>query len=448
MKTSHKKPLNKKTSKNTARKVKPSGRSIRSVILTIGDEILIGQVINTNASYLGKGLFSLGFPVAKAIALPDDEKQILVEFKKAWKDYDIVIVTGGLGPTHDDITKKCVAKFFKAKFVLNERVLKNVKDIFARRNTPMPTVNIGQALVPENAIALENKTGTAPGILIDKNKKVFCVLPGVPYEMKYICENGLFPHLRKKYKGVKQMALKQKTLHTIGIGESVLAKRLGNINTIVRKEKDFEVKLAFLPSNYEVRLRITAIAKTELKAKSLVASAEKIIRKKAGKYVYSSDESPIEKTLGVLLKRKRLSIAVAESCTGGLVVSKLTDIGGSADYVMDGIIAYSNEAKKRLLGVKQKSLKAYGAVSEQVAMEMAVGIRKRSKTDIGISTTGIAGPTGARPGKPVGTIWIGYSDGDGTFAKKFIFTNDRLRNKDVMSKMALETVRRKLLNIG
>jgi nicotinamide-nucleotide amidase len=454
MKTSRSGQAAKKVSPSKrSHSLKRTGKPIRSVILTIGDEILIGQVINTNASYLGKGLFSLGFPVAHMVALPDNEKEILKEFKKAWKEYDIVIVTGGLGPTHDDITKKCVAKFFKLKFVLNEKVLESVKAIFARRNAAMPAVNIGQALVPEGAIALENKRGTAPGILIDRNKKVFCVLPGVPFEMKYISENGLFPYLRKKFKGAQTMALKQKTLHTIGIGESVLARRLGDINNIVRKGKDprgnaFEVKLAFLPSNYEVRLRITAIAKTELKAKSLITETERLIRKKAGRYVYSSDESPIERTLGVLLKRRDLSIAVAESCTGGLVVSKLTDVGGSADYVMDGIIAYSNEAKRRLLGVKRKSLKSYGAVSEQVAKEMAEGIRKRSKTDIGVSTTGIAGPTGARPGKPVGLVWIGYSDKDGTFAKKFIFTNDRLRNKDVMSKMALETVRRKLLKIG
>ncbi len=428
-------------------------KSIRSVILAVGDEILIGQVVNTNAAYLGRELFSLGFPAADVIAVADDEKQILKEFKKAWKEYDIIAVTGGLGPTHDDITKKCIAKFFKAKFVLNEKVLKSVKKIFAHRNTPMPAVNIGQALVPDNAIVLENKAGTAPGILIDKAGKVFCSMPGVPYEMKYICENGFFPYIRKKYKGVQAYAIKQKTLHTIAIGESVLAKRLGDINSIVRKGKDsgrnpFEVKLAFLPSNYEVRLRITAIAKTERKAKSLVAGAEKLIRKKAGRYIYSGDESSIEKTLGVLLKRKDLTIAVAESCTGGLVTSKLTDVPGSSDYMMDSIVAYSNEAKRRLLGVKRQSIKNHGAVSEQVAKEMALGIRKRSKTDIGLSTTGIAGPTGARPGKPVGLVWIGYSDKDGTFAKKFIFTKDRLRNKDIMSKIALEIVRRKLLSIN
>jgi nicotinamide-nucleotide amidase len=417
---------------------------MRSVIISIGDEVLIGQVINTNASYLGRELFSLGIPASKVITLPDDEKMIIQEFKNVWRSYDVIVVTGGLGPTHDDITKKCVTKFFKRTNVLNENVLRHVKGIFKKRKIAMPAMNIGQALVPERSIVLENKAGTAPGILIEEKGKVFAVLPGVPHEMKYIWEKSLRGYLRKKYgKKVKQ-AIRQKTLHTIGIGESLIAEKLGNINNIVKKGKGYEVKLAFLPSNYEVRLRLTAYASSEEMAKNLIADAEKIIRKKAGEYIYSSDESPIEKTLGRILKRKGLTIAVAESCTGGLVLSKLTDIGGSAYYVMDGIVAYSNEAKRRLLGVKQRSLKSYGAVSEKVAIEMAVGIRRRSKTDIGISTTGIAGPTGARPKKPVGLVWIGYSDKDVTFAKKFVFTKDRLRNKDAMSKMALEVVRKQL----
>lgn len=417
---------------------------MRSVILSIGDEVLIGQVVNTNASYLGRELFSLGIPASKVITLPDDEKTIMQEFKNAWRSYDVIVVTGGLGPTHDDITKSCVTKFFKRKSVLDEKLHKHVKGFFKRRKIPMPAMNIEQAIVPERSVVLENKKGTAPGILISEGGKVFAVLPGVPYEMKYIWERGLRPYLRKHYgKKVKQ-AIRQKTLHTIGIGESLIAQKLGDIGKIARKGKGFEVKLAFLPSNYEVRLRLTAYAESEDKAKELIAESEKIIRKKAGEYIYSSDESPIEKTLGVLLKKRGLTIAVAESCTGGLVLSKLTDVGGSAYYVMDGIVAYANEAKRRLLGVKQRSLKSYGAVSEKVAIEMAVGIRKRSKTDIGISTTGIAGPKGARPQKPVGLVWIGYSDKDVTFAKKFLFTKDRLRNKDAMAKMALEVVRKQL----
>ena len=415
---------------------------MKSIIISIGDEVLIGQVVNTNAAWLGNELLSIGIPAARIVTVPDSEKDILKEFKAAFRDYDVIAVTGGLGPTHDDITVKTVAKFFKSKYVLNEKVLKHVKSIFARRNITMPAVNIGQALVPEIAQVLENKTGTAPGLLIDKAGKVFCVMPGVPYEMKYITQTGLIPYLTKKYKKKITKVIRHKTLHTIGIGESLLAEKIGDINKIVRKGKDFEVKLAFLPSNYEVRLRITAIAANISRAEKLIGDAEKIIKRKAGMYIYSFNEGSIEKTTGELLKKKKLTIAAAESCTGGLITSKLTDIPGSSDYVMDAIVAYSNEAKRRLLGVKAETIKKYGAVSKQTAIEMARGIRKRSKTDIGISVTGIAGPTGARPGKPVGLVWIGYSDKKTAFAKDFIFTKDRLRNKDIMAKMALEIVRK------
>lgn len=419
---------------------------MKAIIISIGDEVLIGQVVNTNAAWLGKQLVLLGIPAARIITVPDDEREILAEFKTAFRNYDVIVVTGGLGPTHDDITVKTVAKFFKSKYVLNQKVLKHVKSVFARRNIPMPAVNVGQALVPEIATVLENKTGTAPGLLIDKAGKVFCVMPGVPYEMKYISKTGLFPYLEKKYRKKITRVIQQKTLHTIGIGESLLAERLGDINKIVRKGKDFEVKLAFLPSNYEVRLRITAIAKSTARAKLLLLQAEKLITKKAGSYIYSTEEGSIESTVGKILKRKKLTISCAESCTGGLLASKLTDIPGSSAYVMDAIVSYSDEAKHRLLGVKKETIKKLGAVSEQTAIEMAKGIRKRSGTDIGISTTGIAGPTGARKDKPVGLVWIGYCDKKTTFAKKFIFTKDRLRNKDIMSKMALEMVRRQLTN--
>lgn len=420
---------------------------MKAVIISIGDEVLIGQVTNTNAAYLGKELFSLGIPAARTVTIADNEEDILKEFRSAYRNFDVILVTGGLGPTHDDITKKCIVKFFKAKYVLDEKVLKQVISIFARRKILMPGINISQALVPDNSVVLENKAGTAPGILIDKGGKVFCVMPGVPGEMKYISKNGLFPYLKKKFAGKLRNVIRQKTLHTIGIGESLLAAKIGDINRIVRMTKDHEVKLAFLPSNYEVRLRITATAKSPAKAAALIKDAEKLIRKGAGKYIYGDDERSIEATVGSMLKKRKLTISAAESCTGGLILSKLTNVPGSSNYVMDGIVSYADSAKARLLGVNPSDIKKYGAVSKTVAMQMADGIRKRSKTDIGISATGIAGPGGARKNKPVGLVWIGYSDKKTTFAKDFIFTKDRLRNKDAMAKMALEVVRRKLLSI-
>ena len=420
---------------------------LKSVIINIGDEVLIGQVINTNAAYLGKGLFALGIPAEKTVTVADNEKEILREFKNAFAKYDVIAVTGGLGPTHDDITKKCVAKFFNSKLVIDPGVLKHVKSVFARRNIRMPDANISQALVPEGSTVLENKKGTAPGMLIERRGRVFCVMPGVPHEMKYIAETGLFPYLKKKYGKKIKSVTRQKTLHTIGIGESVLDEKLEALEKIVRKEKNFEVKLVYLPSNYEVRLRITVKASSVKKAETLMREAVARIKKSAGKYIYSDDEGSIEETVGKLLKKRKLTISAAESCTGGLICSKLTDAAGSSAYVMDGIVSYSNEAKIRLLGVKAESIKKYGAVSAEVAMQMAVGIRKRSGTDIGISATGIAGPGGARKNKPVGLVWVGYSDKNTIFAVDFIFTKDRLRNKDAMAKITLETVRRKLLTI-
>jgi len=420
---------------------------MNSAIISIGDELLIGQVINTNASYLSAKLLEIGIPVEKIITLPDDEKEILNGFKSVFPKYDVTIVTGGLGPTHDDITKTCIAKYFKSKLVIDEKVLRHVRLIFKRRRMPMPETNNEQAMIPAIAAALPN-TGTAPGILIDKSGKVFCALPGVPREMVHIMESSLLPYLVKKYKTRKdRRVIIHRTLHTIGISESLLYEKAGNINEIEINKKTSEVKLAFLPSNYETRLRVLVTAIDIKTAQKELNSAIEKLKSRVGKYIYSYDESPLPKAIGGILRKKKLTLSVAESCTGGLIASKITDIPGSSDYFLEGIISYSNEAKIKILDVKEETLKAYGAVSKQTAIEMAEGARKRSGADIGISTTGIAGPAGASKNKPVGLVWIGYSDKNISFAKDFYFTKDRLRNKEVMSKMALEILRRKLLSI-
>lgn len=421
---------------------------MRSAVISIGDELLNGQVINTNASYLCRKLLETGIPAEKVITTGDDETEIIKEFKNSFSKYDVVIVTGGLGPTHDDITKTCIVKFFKSKLVTDEKVLKHVKAIFARRRMPMPAGNIEQAMIPGISIALEN-TGTAPGILIAKQGKVFCALPGVPHEMEYITENSLIPYLLKKYKSRKdRKVIVQKTLHTVGISESLLFEKTGNIDEITLKKKDFQVKLAYLPHNFETRMRLTVEAKDLNTANRELKKAVEKVKQRVGKYIYSYDESPLPKVIGDLLREKKLTLAAAESCTGGLIASKITDIAGSSDYFLDSVISYSNESKKKFLGVKESTLKKHGAVSKETAIEMAGGIRKKSGADIGISTTGIAGPTGATKNKPVGLVWIGYSDKNLTFAKDLYFTKDRLRNKEVMSKMALEILRRKLLRMS
>ena len=410
---------------------------MKAIIITVGDEILIGQIVNTNASWLGSKLFSLGIHVDKHLSVSDSEKEIISSFRDSWRKFDIVIVTGGLGPTPDDITKTCISKFFKSPLVINEKILKDVKSIFRRRKIPMAESNIGQAMIPRTAKALTNKAGTAPGILIDKKGKIFCSLPGVPHEMKYICETGLFPYVKEKYKNAKnKKVLLQKTIHTIGISESLLANIIG-VNSILKKDKNSEVKLAFLPNNFEVRLRVTVEAPDINTARALITASVKKIKQKAGKYIYSFNESSIEKAVGDSLKKKGLKLAIAESCTGGLIASKITDVNGSANYFLEGLVCYSNEAKMRLLGVKKNTLKANGAVSEKVAVEMADGARKKAKADIAISTTGIAGPTGATREKPVGLVWIGYSDKNKSFAKKFVFVkNNKIKVKLKRNKIA------------
>lgn len=418
---------------------------MKAAIISIGDELIIGQVINTNASFLSKAFFSAGISVEKIVTVPDDEKLILKEFRDSYSSADVIAVTGGLGPTHDDITTHCIAKFFKSKLVLDKNLLNKIKARFKKRKIKLAESSYRQALVPAIAEILPNKAGTAPGILVKKNKKIFFAMPGVPSEMIHLTEKQLIPIIKKQFSGGK--TLKEKTLHTIGISESLLSQKIGNLNDILKDSRDTKVKLAFLPANFEVRLRITVEAKTPALAEKEIRSAVTILKNRIGSYIYSYDEKSIEQVTGAILAERKLKIAAAESCTGGLVSSKITNVPGSSEYFMDGIVAYTNEAKIEFLGVKKKTIDTYGAVSKETAIEMAEGARRKLGADIGVSTTGIAGPGGASKAKPVGLVWIGYSDKKISLAKEFIFTNDRLRNKEVMSKMALEIVRRRLLKI-
>jgi nicotinamide-nucleotide amidase len=415
---------------------------MNSKILTVGDEILIGQIVNTNAAFLGEVLFNTGLPVERSVTIGDDEKNLTDELQDSLYNYDVTIITGGLGPTHDDITKPVLLKFFKDKLILDEKVLEHVKKIFSTRNVPMPETNIGQAMVPSKAKVIWNENGTAPGIWIEKANKVFVALPGVPYEMKAMINDLVVPMLKEKYLKEQNYVLKQKTLLTTGVGESVLNEMMGDVPAIIGN-----AKLAFLPSIEGVRLRINVKAESEEKASERISEIENKIREKIGEYVFGEGEEVLEEIIGKLLTKKKLSIAVAESCTGGMVSSRITDVSGSSEYFKGGMVTYSNKSKVKFLDVKKKTLTKYGAVSEKTAKQMAEGVRKHFKTDIGISTTGIAGPTGGSDEKPVGLVYIGYSDKKNTFAKKFLFGNFRDRNKKRAAQMALEIVRKELLKL-
>lgn len=415
---------------------------MRSKLISIGDELLIGQIVNTNAAYLGDKMFSIGIPVEKAIVIGDEEQVLCDELKDSLLYFDLTIITGGLGPTHDDITKPTLIKFFKDKLVRDEKVLEHVKNIFASRNINMPDVNIEQALVPENSEVIWNQNGTAPGIWIEKNEKIIIALPGVPHEMKAMIENIILPKFAEKFSDKLEFIHIQKTLLTTGLGESTLNEMLGNIFELIG-----DSKLAFLPSTEGVRLRINVIGKTTESAENKLSEIELKIRNKAGDYIYGVGNESIEQKIGNLLREKKLTLSVAESCTGGEISSRIVNVAGSSDYYLGGICSYSNFEKVNLLGVKNSTLEKYGAVSEETAIEMASGIRKLMKSDYSVSTTGIAGPSGGSIEKPVGLVWIGYSDKEKTCAWKFNFGEKREINIGRASMRALDILRRELLNL-
>jgi len=414
---------------------------LKSKLISIGDEILIGQIINTNAAFLGDRLFSIGIPVAKTVVIGDEEEVLLSEFEDSFRNYDVTIITGGLGPTHDDITKHVLLKFFKDEFVRDEKVLEHVRNIFRSRNMNMPLVNEDQALVPKNSKVIWNANGTAPGIWIEKDNRIFIAMPGVPYEMKAMTENEILPELKKRYSEGSGKVYLQKTLLTTGLGESSLNEMIGNVKEIIG-----ESKLAFLPSSVGVRLRINVEGGSSAEAEEKLTNIEKKIRAKIPDYIYGENKEELEKVIGIILTERKQTLSVAESCTGGMISSKIVSVPGSSNYYAGGVCVYSNLEKIKILNIKEETLKKYGAVSEETAIEMADGVRELMGTDYALSTTGIAGPSGGTDLKPVGLVWIGFSGKEKNYALSFKFGNNREVNIQRASQRALEILRRELLN--
>jgi nicotinamide-nucleotide amidase len=406
-------------------------------IIAIGDELLIGQVVNTNAAWLGEQLSRVGVPVRFMTTVGDNGEDILASLKLALTRADFIIATGGLGPTHDDITKKVVMEFFEAgPLVQDEKVLAHVRGIFMRRNIPMSPVNEEQALVPAKARVLWNAHGTAPGLLFEKNGKYCAVMPGVPFEMKSITTSGVLPFLRERADG---QIIRHRTVRTFGIAESHLSEKLA---PIVEIEK--HCKLAFLPSYFGVNLRITVAGREQDEVERRVKTAEEIILAKAGKYVYGYDDDSMEEVVGRRLKEKKATLALAESCTGGLLAHRLTNVSGSSEYFLRGYVTYSNAAKIELLGVPEDIIAQHGAVSEPCALAMAAGAKKMSNSDYAVALTGIAGPSGGSPEKPVGTVWIALASPQRVSAKHFLFANDRIVNKERFAQAGLAMLYRAL----
>jgi len=405
-------------------------------ILTIGDELLIGQVINTNQAYIAEQLNLINIRVARMATVGDEMDEILPAFQSAWDNYDVVIVTGGLGPTHDDITKKAVCKFFDTDLVSNDQVRTHIQELWKHRNMQWTPSSEEQTMVPRKAELIENPVGTAAGFLFKAGQKRFIVLPGVPYEMKEMIDRSVIRLLSPLAGG---MTIQHRTLRTTGIAESVLAERLGDLATLLQG-----AKLAFLPAPTGVRLRITVIDPNPDSASQRVHEIEERIRARASSFIYGEEKEELEEVLGQILAEQKLTIAVAESCTGGLILHKLTNVSGSSAYVDRGLVTYSNRSKSELLGVPADLITAHGAVSKEVAEAMAAGVRRLAGTDIGLSTTGIAGPTGGTEEKPVGLVWIGFANERESVAVRHQFGGSRTLIKERASQAAMEMVRRKL----
>ncbi len=412
---------------------------MNAVIITIGDELLIGQVVNTNQAYIAEKLNSVGIAVGRMLTVGDAMESILDAFRESWESYDLVIVTGGLGPTHDDITKSAVCTFFDSPLEKNVELVDHVKTLLKKRNIPWRASHEEQALFPAKAGIVPNPVGTAAGMRFGDHGKFFFVLPGVPYEMKAMIDQSIIPFLSAQGGG---QTIRHRTLRTTGATESFLAAEMGPV-----KEFLHGATLAFLPAPTGVRLRISVNSETADEADHHIQRIEDFLRGKVGRFIYGVDGEEIEEVVGGLLAAQRKTIATAESCTGGHIADRLTNISGSSSYFERGVVTYSNQSKFELLGVPQDLLQKEGAVSESVARAMAEGVRQIARTDIGISTTGIAGPTGGSVEKPVGLVWVGYADGKTAFAKRFLLGDERMRVKERASQAALEIVWRQLVGI-
>ena len=415
---------------------------MKAYIITIGDEILLGNTLNTNAAYIGTQLFDINIPVIKTSVVGDDNSAILNELNSASEVAELIIVTGGLGPTHDDVTRKSIVDFFNTELVENKEVLEDISSLFEKRKRKITNVNIDQAKVPKIAEVIRNQLGTAPGLWIEQNNKVYVVMPGVPYEMEAMMESTVIPKLKDKI-GEGQKILLRKTILTTGIPESTLYERLGNIDDLLQG-----AKLAFLPNVFGVKLRLSVEGDDEKELKNKLTEVEQRIRSKAGRFIYGVGDDQLEAVVGRLLLEREFKIATAESCTGGLVGDMLTNVSGSSKYYERGVICYSNAAKVEILNVNEDTLAEHGAVSMEVAMQMAVGVKSTSGADIGLATTGIMGPTGATNDKSIGLVYIGYCDDKVCTARKFHFGEDRLLNKQRTAQAALDFVRRQLLGIS
>jgi nicotinamide-nucleotide amidase len=407
-------------------------------IITIGDEILIGQVIDTNSAWLAQQLNDIGINVFQITSISDNKDHIINALDLASSRADLILVTGGLGPTRDDITKQTIAAYFQTRLVRDEQVLEHIQSLLHFRGISMNDLNVHQADVPEHSTVIQNEYGTAPCIWMEKNDKVFIFMPGVPFEMKGIVSDQLLSRFKQRY---KTPAIVHKTLMLQGIPESQLALLIESWEL----QLPSNIKLAYLPTPGLMKLRLTAKGDAQEKLSALIDQEVQKVMPVIKDWYYGQDEEPLEITIAKLLKYSNKTLATAESCTGGKIASLITTVPGSSTYFKGSIVAYSNEVKIKVLGVKDEIIRGHGAVSQETVEAMAQDVRNLLDTDYSIATSGIAGPDGGSAEKPVGTIWIAVASRKQVIATKFLFGDNRERNIIRSSITAMNELRKLIL---
>ena len=406
-------------------------------IITIGDEILIGQIVDTNSAWMAEKLNEIGAKVERIVTITDSLEEIKLNLVEAEKRADVVLITGGLGPTKDDVTKKALAEYFKCDYTFYPEIAEHISKLFERFGKQMSELNRLQAELPSACKPLQNNQGTAPGMWFEKGGTVFVSMPGVPYEMKGIMKDHVLPMIAEKFDAP---TIIHKTVLTMGMGESWLSERIATWEDGLTQE----IKLAYLPSPGRVRLRLSAYGNNQIALQSKLDIEVSNLVKLIPELVFGYDVDTIENVVGELLREKGETVGTAESCTGGLIAHKLTSISGSSDYFLGSVVSYANEVKVNSLGVSESDLEELGAVSEQVVRQMAEGARKVLHTSYAIATSGVAGPTGGTDEKPVGTVWLAVAGPNGTVAKRHQFGFNRKRNIEMSANTALNMLRKEL----
>lgn len=409
---------------------------MNAIIITIGDEILMGQILDTNSQYIARRLTEIGVEVTEELSIPDKREEIYETVDYAMQEADLIFVTGGLGPTKDDVTKKVLAEYFGSRLVFNPQAMEWLEELLRNRNLPMNENNKSQAFLPDNCRLLRNFKGTASGMWFERGWKSLISMPGVPFEMEHLMDMYVVPELKAKY---PHLQLEYRMLKVYDVAESQLAHHLEMWEDTLPDS----LKLAYLPSPGMVKLRVTAKGEGIKQLEERYESLKEVL---AGMR-YTEGDDALEKQMGKVLRKKGMTIATAESCTGGEIARLITSVPGSSEYFKGTVVAYANDVKIRVLGVAAEDIEKEGAVSEKVVLQMAEGVRKLMQANYAVSTSGVAGPDGGTPEKPVGTVWIGIATPTRTFARKFVFSFTRERNIAKAAAKALELLMLEVENV-